>query len=306
MAPQLIRNTDPGMPTLTGEVGSAYNLFKTVLPLLGWTIEFDSPEDSKIVFRNNPITGSGCYVRILDDGTHPIGHGARFFEINAYEEMTDIDTGSGPCRDTVGFPFKKSSELSATARNWFIVGDDRTFYYCAEQSSGMYFAGGVGDYHSVIPGMPGFMLTGAWAPASITDGAGGGWLAFTIGNRVSRNPATMGITPTDFFCNYSPMGNSNQGVVGVSGIPAARPHHNRRYCAPMIMGDNTSLGLIGVMRGAYVPIHVVTSLRGGDTFTSTSGADSIDFIVVETQASSNNTIYPSSVGYCFISLGDWD
>lgn len=312
-APKYLKWNNPGETrTLTGEVGSAYNLFKSVLPELGWTIAFDDPAAFKIVFRNNPISGSGCYVRILDDGLHNL-YASMVFEINAYEEMTDIDTGVAPCVVGNGWIYKKSPTQDNVGREWRVIGDDRTFIYTVRHISPTPInmsTYAVGDYHNSIPGMPGFMLTwgfntGAAAPTSATSARlGAGWLssgAYT--NRVSRNPQTLSRSITGFDVTHSLIGPYTFDYVGVHTL-THKSYDTRRYSFLQPMG-NTTVGLLGFMRGVYNPLSDASNLAHGLEFEVTDGVSLKRFVKLSGNIVINTGNNPS-FAHVFISLDDWD
>jgi len=116
-----------GAPDLGGTVGSLYDVFKWGLPQLGWTLEHDDPAKSTAVFRNNPTTGTGYYVRIIDDpahGPHTIPDVAWFDAFMSAESITPAETPlpiSGP-------GIIKSNAAATTGHDFVLIGCDRFFY----------------------------------------------------------------------------------------------------------------------------------------------------------------------------------
>ncbi len=116
------KSEDAGAPVLDGQVGSLVALLDAVLvngygshPGLGWTIEFSDTD--RRVYRMPTVGTSGRCLRV--DDTY-----GNYAKVNAYDDMTDIDTGVG------GFPgtginryWRKSSTTDATARQWAIFSD---------------------------------------------------------------------------------------------------------------------------------------------------------------------------------------
>lgn len=140
LIPRMFKSTDPGAPALTGQVGSLINLLRAVLVTgygsapdvvagAGWTEAFTGT--NKAVFRNNPTTGTGGYLRI-DDGATVAGSNARYALWRLYETMSDVDTGTGEtptvAQAAAGGLLLKSSTLNATARAWVILACERFFY----------------------------------------------------------------------------------------------------------------------------------------------------------------------------------
>jgi len=139
LIPRIYRHTDPGAPALSGIVGSLTALLDAVLvdgygtgpsakPPAGWTREFMAT--NKRAYRNNPVTGTGAFVRVDDDATSP--GNARHAWVRTFLAMTDIDTGTDPAPTAAqladGVIFAKSDALSSAARPWAIFANERFFY----------------------------------------------------------------------------------------------------------------------------------------------------------------------------------
>lgn len=155
---------DPGAPSLTGEVGSLTNLLRKCLvgtagvaygskASAGWSEEFVGAATNTAVFKNNETErGSGCCVRVQDDGSGTAG--AREAVLNIYAAMTDINTGS---LGSVSTYFRKSATLNSVARPWLVVSDGRTAWVhswlIGDSSSYSYdnSTSGFGDTSSFLP-----------------------------------------------------------------------------------------------------------------------------------------------------------
>lgn len=126
-APIKLTSDDAGAPELSGEDGKLYDVLKWALPELGWTIAFDDDVNFRIVFRNDAIDGgSGSYLRFVDKSAdHALD--ARFAQVNAYETMSDIDTGTRKTPNVDVTYWCKSSVANATTRRWAIWGDKYRF-----------------------------------------------------------------------------------------------------------------------------------------------------------------------------------
>lgn len=135
LTPTIYKSTDPGAPALTGQAGSLAALLDAILVTgygsgadqvagLGWTSEFIGT--NKRVYRNNPVTGTGHYLR-LDDTNN------RYGIIRGYEAMTSVDDGTNyiPLDDhqPIGSIWPKSSADSALARDWWAIGNERCLYF---------------------------------------------------------------------------------------------------------------------------------------------------------------------------------
>jgi hypothetical protein len=116
----------PGAPD--GAVGGT--VITRVAPL-GWQIAFT---DTNVrVYRSPNVEGTRFFYRLQDTATASFSPSVR-----GYESMSDANTGTDPFPTTgqqggAGLPFYKSN--SATARDWVVVGDDRTVYVALTDST---------------------------------------------------------------------------------------------------------------------------------------------------------------------------
>jgi len=55
----------------------------------GWVKEYEDLGANKIVLKSPEVTGSGCLIRVIEDGTS----GVDVAKVQIYESMTDIDSG---------------------------------------------------------------------------------------------------------------------------------------------------------------------------------------------------------------------
>lgn len=130
-APTIYRWDDANAPVANGLRGSFINILKACLvngygskAAAGWTIEFE--QANKLVLRNNPITGTGMYLR-LDSLTTS---GTNQTYINAFETMSNIDTGLGQFFSSMTGTFVSlSTATTSAARAWTLIADDRCFYF---------------------------------------------------------------------------------------------------------------------------------------------------------------------------------
>lgn len=153
----------PGAHTLTGAVGSARILLRDFLEECGWSVIWEDAGAQKVVLRNSQAHGgSGCYVRILDDGSFT--GGSRVARIDVYEAMTDIDTGTATAG---GGYFWKDRTGSGGPNAYTLHGDQRTAYstvyvggptppaVAGFPSGYLTHAGVIGDIDPAIPSDPG-------------------------------------------------------------------------------------------------------------------------------------------------------
>lgn len=91
---------------------------------LGWAKVFSGTNVG--VYRATDPTSLGMYLRVDDTGT-------TVARVVGYETMSDINTGTGPfptaAQVSGGGYWEKSGSTDSTARNWILIGDERTFYW---------------------------------------------------------------------------------------------------------------------------------------------------------------------------------
>lgn len=124
----------PGVPD--GAVGGTIAM---KFPGLGWTNPFSSGTQTR-VYRQGGAAAHKRFLRVYDGNVTT----TTYFYLRAYENMTAINTGTGP--------FPTSSEKSGNgaefycgnspARPWIIVGTPRAFYFLFDYAN---------DYSSVVP-----------------------------------------------------------------------------------------------------------------------------------------------------------
>lgn len=235
MTTKYFNNTMPGMPTLSAAAGGMNAFLKIMLPMFGWSIEYDS--GGVVVYRNDPLApgSSGCYVRV--DNTVALA------TIKAYKTMSDIDTG------TESIPAAATTIPPMTA-NWQIIGDERTIYLNVAQVSGSVAHRAIyafGDYTSAIPGdeynyfVSGSSYTGM--PNNIAN-HGSIFVRTTASpNRsLARGTESTPNTETQFYT----FGYSNLN----SGHLTSPPVVSGQYILkPYLMYSST--GMNGILRGCY-------------------------------------------------------
>ena len=168
---------DAGAPALSGQAGSLATLLDALLvdgygtgpsakAGLGWTREFSTT--NKRVYRNNPVSGTGSYLRVDDSAS--VGN-ARYAWVRAFESMSGVDEGTGPAptvaQQANGLMWAKSSTLDGTARPWWAIGNERALYVFlgAQAASSVaekpYFAGDLKS-HRPLDGFE-FVVSGGFA-----------------------------------------------------------------------------------------------------------------------------------------------
>jgi len=246
LVPTLYASTDAGAPALTGQVGSLVALLHAVLVTgygsggnakagAGWTRPYS--DTNRAVFRNNPATGVGGYLRI-DDGSTVVGSNARFAYWHAYETMTTVDTGTGqtptPAQRTNGGILLKSKSLDSVARPWVILASETFFYLFVD----------VGNTATGWVNMATF-------PAFFGD---------LVTRRPGDNYHFLGLTPDVTAAYTGAATNYNGMLIGVafSGTPGASGFLLRDYtqttasksCGVAALSDGYTAGVLGA-GGSY-------------------------------------------------------
>lgn len=170
LIPTVYRSTDAGAPVLNGQAGSLLAVLHAVLvtgygsgptakPPAGWARPFSS--SGVHVYRNNPLTGSGAYLRVRDDASADMLNLPTLGQAIGYSSMSDIDTGLDRTPPVAlhaqGSLIAKAPAVSAAARRWVIVATEIGFYlfthWCGHNSNpdalGAYY---YGDIISAVPG----------------------------------------------------------------------------------------------------------------------------------------------------------
>lgn len=174
--PVFLNENSAGAPVLNNEAGSLYNIFKWALPQFGWTIEHDIPAESKIMFRNSPVTGSGIYLRIYDDsafGGMNDNHRARHAVFLTAGSMTPAGT-KFPLIANQDFIPKANYTSPTTGREYDIFGDERFFYFLPRlsinflENRGMFLCGNVVPLYPAdsSPAVAGFSGSSGWGSST--------------------------------------------------------------------------------------------------------------------------------------------
>jgi hypothetical protein len=131
-APIVYRWDDANAPVARGERRSLCDILYACLvtgygdkPAAGWTREYVNATFDKAVFRNNPVTGTGFYLRI-DGASASTAYQAKY---EAFESMVDLDSGLLPFYSGTAPQVALSNAANTTARPWILIADDRFFYF---------------------------------------------------------------------------------------------------------------------------------------------------------------------------------
>lgn len=260
-----------GAPTLNANAGSFRNLARDFLEDCGWSVIWQDAGAQKVVLRNSMgHGGSGCYIRILDDGS--FSSSTRVARIDIYETMSDIDTGTASPRTAY---FWKDRTGSGGPNAFVLTADERTFYATAytngiapaESGFGYYKAGLIaGDYDPIIPGDPGIIIGGAdsdvvgtGASASMPNSMFLCTPANLNPNNTVWNGLTLSRTPTLAIAQVRAAivttSAENTNGIGGSSTPMANPTPGTSdvHFSPAFVGAGGMFR--GRLRGLYIPLN---------------------------------------------------
>lgn len=126
------RVTNSGANTIswatTAPDGPATGTITIKVAPLGWSKAFTGT--NLRCYKSTDPTSTGCYLRVSD----PAGDSMRLI---AYTAMTAVSTGTGPFPTTaqvnggVGWGKTMASTYGSDARPWYVIGDERGFYFCS-------------------------------------------------------------------------------------------------------------------------------------------------------------------------------
>lgn len=298
---RLYKSTDAGAPVLSGSLGALASLLKQCLvgvggvaygsgitekTAAGWSIPFEDVATNLVVFRNSLAAGgSGCYARISDNGAG--SYGAREARMVVYGAMSDINTGTDPTPKPAdranGGPMRKSVDVSATARPWVLLADERTFYLCVDFNSinvnekAIY---GAGDFLPHIPGDPApfFALVLASDTISIDGQPLGDWI---VGTNGFTGSATSGLylgrgydgavgSVAARVNSRFPVSEVRSGMGGpYAPLGATSPGSGVRYFDPAILVEGGAIR--GVLRGLFTTGNDLSTSVPGTLFTGVNG-----------------------------------
>ncbi|MEJ2790087.1 MULTISPECIES: hypothetical protein [unclassified Pseudoxanthomonas] len=286
LVPRVYRSTDAGAPTISGTAGDMVALLDAILvngygsgsdakPAAGWTITYTS--SNKRVYRNNPITGTGSYLRVDDTGAV---NNARTAAIKGFASMSDIDTGAGqippPADAANGSLWLKSGLLTSAANAWLAIATEKWFYlFVNVSSSGLtneqfrnvpFFAG---DLDSRLPGdTTNFAVS--WSPTityttnatfnSGTFAIGAGYAAEVISQRSLVVLQGSDGTPSKWCCNGVPSLSrfTVASNITLGGYSAAPPYPDPVGGGLMIERVHVVDGawrIRGFLPNVYAPLH---------------------------------------------------
>lgn len=168
--------------------GTATGTITHKVAAAGWQELFAGALTNVLCLKPTVVEATGCVLRVDDTGTT----NAR---VRAFEAMSDISTGVGPTpldsQLTDGLYWPKSSAANATARTWFLVADERGFYFAvAPAGSDRYTMLYAGDIASLKSGDAyGYLITGNQADQTNTTAVPDGCVGYS--HRSARTGAYL-------------------------------------------------------------------------------------------------------------------
>lgn len=234
-----VRFAAPGEPD-----GTASGTIGVRAAPLGWDKVFSGT--NKAVYRSTDVAGTRLYLRVDDTA-------AQYTYARGYEEMTDVDTGTGlfptAAQSSWGVTWPKSNQASTSARNWLVIGDTRIVYAFVAWSStysGNYDGNVFGDiqsfkdadaYSSIIFG------TGSQTPLS--PGQYFSQLNQTVGKYISR-----ALSQTGAAILVASVGSGVTNILGANAATYPATADNGLHLhEPVLILDGTSA--TSPVRGQY-------------------------------------------------------
>lgn len=293
----LYKHDDAGAPILNGVRGSLISLLDACLVNgygtkagAGWSKPFT--DTNRAVFR----MGSGrlrAYFRV-DEANSLLASEAR---IQSFEEMTGIDAFTNAVASAGHLITKKSSATDASARQWWLGADDRTFvlfshYDASGVVSGTYF----GEFFSYLPNDNyGVCLIGRyWENTNNwTSGIEGigmqtqGSYSPMNGHYVYRDSTGLVKSPQmDVIAGMSDMVN----CAGTLSFP--NPADGGLILSPLFLRTSDAPGTVlrGRLRGIWAPDHPIATIPypQGDTVSGTGAFAGRSFLHVGRVTNNSN------------------
>ena len=239
--------------------------------------------------------GTRFYLRVDDTQ-------AQYATVSAYESMTTVDAGT----NLIGTVYWKKSNVSdTTTREWYLIGNNKTFYLFSAWISGIYstlHAGYMfGDINSVKandsyasmlighsvsnPGNPSANQSFSYITFSTSA-------AYYTGHYLAR--AATGIVG-GINCFKFSVANGQMGYSG--GMLYPNPADNGLHLYPVDVGEVAGPVYRGRMAGLYVPLEITNgAFASNDRSVVINGKT---YMAIKVNCVNN------LAGNCFFDLGDW-
>lgn len=266
--------------------GSATGTITCKIAPLGWTRVYSGT--NKSVYR--APAGTRFYLRVDDTN-------AQYSVVSAYETMTDVDTGTNKMGDVY---WKKSNASSTATREWFLVGNDKTFYLFTAWDATYHAGYAFGNFNSIkSEDLYSCMLIGhnATAPTNPSYSQSFSYVAYSTGNNLGQllMRANTGVVGAVAFFKFA----TPSTQFGYStGFSFPSQSDNGLHLYPVEVAETTGAVLRGRMPGLYAPLENVAGyFASGDR---TVVINSKIYMAIMLYC------YSSGVGNCFLDItGDW-
>lgn len=201
-APKIYRYDDTNAPVVNGQRGSSISLLKACLvdgygdkPAAGWTMPYTDAA-GKAVFRGNPYAGTGFYLQVDNTGSNTYAS-----VLNAYENMTDVNTGAKPfISGSHSDGIFASSSNNTTPRPWILFADDRFFILVIWKATSLsQFASNMTNRTAVDGGYTCVCLFGDGIPLQSSDSF---FSVLFPGRTGDPGPGLADVSATTIFYQY--------------------------------------------------------------------------------------------------------
>lgn len=295
MTVRVYQSTDTGAPQVTEAVGDLIALLDACLVNgydvkagAGWTKPFSG---TNLAAYQQGAGSNGHYLRVDDSATD-------YARVVGYETMTDINTGEGafPTEAQMAGGLYMHKSTNTTARKWYVIADEKTFYYHiessgSESSSHLYMFGDITPYKS-DDAFHTLLVAAAGSSTSVP--------VFHSQSNTIASVQTNECMPRSYtqigsaikigrHTDYQKSGGSS--YFGNIGLVYPSPVDGGLYMAPIWVHHDSVIR--GECRGAWAPLHT-RPLNHGDTFQGTGPLTGKTFLM----------LYGYSSGSVFIETSD--
>ena len=247
----------------------------------GWTKPYTGT--NKTAFR--PNAGNRLYLRVDDDNA---GAGYQTLDLNGYETMTDVDTGTGlfpSAAITPKYQFRAAS-YPAT-RPWKIIADDRTVYVLTDADNNLLYGGFMfGDFYSYVSSDA--YRTGLFGGTAAGNGGISllGDLQTTLGASLDASVVARDYTGTGAALKVGRHGDLiKEGTTELLGlIPYPNAADNKLWLSPVYIHETAGPTIRGKMRGFWQWLHPIGGIADGDTFPGTGALAGRVFAVIKSES----------------------
>ena len=247
---------------------------------------------NKAVYQRSAPCATAMMLRVADSTT-------TYATVNAYESMSDVDTGVDMFGGT-GY-FRKSDDDNATARVWVLFADAHAFYFFPYWKNGFgtegCFFGDIVSYKNTIDLYHAGIIASVVSSSSYPGGNDSGQNDFKrLNSGYGHYLARSYDQETKNIVFYKKSHNLSGSVIGVGGVNYPDPMNRGLITAPIEVLENSNIR--GVMPGLLNPIH---NLPGTDKLIVAGGLPGRDVMLIKL-----NYGYGTDYGRCALDLtGPW-